>query len=171
MSVTLDGVLQTLTAMERYFQGGSGWGKGQLHDNRTGRKCLVGAVTSVRATSSGGASWVPSEEIVVAQHYIEMAVREQRHGEPAPFGIIQSFNDTRHSYQEIAAVIERAKQLAAIDHAQARIPVIDLTPVSPSTPLALPPPTGSGFFAGLLPTPAPLEPVLVSPWVSTKRPA
>ena len=48
MSVKLDGVLQTLSAMERYHRGGSRWARGTLDDGN-GNKCLVGAVRSVRA--------------------------------------------------------------------------------------------------------------------------
>ena len=152
MSVKLDGVLQTLSAMERYYRGGSRWTRWALDDGN-GNKCLVGAVTSVRA-SSGGASWVPSEEIKAAKHFIQMAVRE-RGGSATDSGIM-FFNDTRLSYRQIAEVIARAKQLATISHnahAQRQrpapvVPVIAREPMrqAPVAPLALPPPGGSRFF-------------------------
>jgi hypothetical protein len=149
MSVSLDGVLQTLDAMERYFRGGFGWGKYALHDPETGRKCLQGAVSSVRA-SDGKTSWVPHEAINAARHYIEWAVRE--HGGEDCFGIIESFNDDfARSYRDIAAVIARAKQLATMEHARQMpppAPVVEiLRPVPVPVPQFLPPPLVAQAFA------------------------
>jgi hypothetical protein len=111
MHVNLDDVLQVIDAMPRYFRGGHGWGQFMLHNPLNGRKCLMGAVSAVRA-SDGNSSWVPSEEIAVATEFILRAVRE--HG----FAAIEDFNDTRRSYRQIAAVMERAKQLAMQDAAR-----------------------------------------------------
>jgi hypothetical protein len=151
MSINLDSVLQTLDAMERYFRGGFGWGKGSLHDPSNGKKCLQGAVSSVRA-SDGKTSWVPHEAINAARHYIELAVRE--HGgdfEDGFSGIIESFNDTRLFYGEIAAVIARAKELATMEYAwQMRppAPVVEILPPAPARVAQfLPPPLVAQAFA------------------------
>lgn len=53
-----------------------------------------------------------SEEIAVATEFIRRAVSE--HG----FSTIEDFNDTRRSYRQIAAVMQRAKQLAMTDAAR-----------------------------------------------------
>ncbi len=173
MSVSLDGVMQTLDAMLRYWRGGARWTRWTLDDG-SGNKCVVGAVTSVRARSSDGASWVPTEEIEAAKRYISMAVQE-RSGLSGDGGIM-TFNDTRWSYRTIAAVIERAKELATASyyaHAQRRpapVPVIDMTPEPVRTALeilppyntwpALPPPDGSPrLFAGRRTAPVAAPPV------------
>ena len=115
-------ILQTLSAMERFFAGGARWTQGEI-DARDGSKCVEGALQSVRVWS-GGASWVPSDAIAAARFYIQEAIAER-----APLGVaankpalleylfmdtIPTFNDSRESYGEIAIVITRAKQLAAL---------------------------------------------------------
>jgi len=128
MSVSLESVLHTLDAMEGKFRGGSGWGRGMLHNLINGKMCLMGAVSSVRATD-GNRSWVPSEEIAAATCCIREAVRERG------FQVVENFNDTRLFYGQIAEVMTRAKQLATMWHARA-------LPAPSSVPLvALQPPT------------------------------
>lgn len=114
MKVTIESVVETLSAMERYFRGGERWIKGAL-STRHG-KCLVGAVTSVRA-SNGSGSWVPGEAIAAALSYIDQAVieREGRGGVFRKRMTIEAFNDSRPSFAEVAAVIARAKELARAD--------------------------------------------------------
>jgi hypothetical protein len=169
MSITLDGVQNTLDAMLRYWRGGTRWHRGSLDDGR-GNKCIVGAVSAVRATSSNGEAWVPGEEIDAARHFIEMAVRERNGGRGDgffSFGVIQTFNDSRRDYAEIEAVIHRAKQLAAAAyHAEQRraqaVPMIEFQPSyarpALAPPAAIPSPS---YFGGLRPAPvvtaAPLE--------------
>lgn len=117
VTVSVESVLQTLSAMEGFFQGGKRWGKGALHNPFNGNKCLQGAVDSVQA-SDGNTSWVPGVAIAAATYYIERAVREQGGrgwGGNGVSGIIEAFNDTRPSFIEIAAVIARAKEMAAAD--------------------------------------------------------
>lgn len=159
MSVTLDGVLQTICAMDRYSRGGFGWGQGMLHNYLNGRKCLVGLAQSVRA-SNGNASWIPAEEIEAAKHFIKLAVLERGGG--IGFGgdwTIMSFNDT-HSYHDVAAVIRRAKQLAVMSYQAAQPPAPPLPVPGPvralpapvaSVPQVLPPPVRPA-----LPAPAPV---------------
>jgi len=113
MSVSLEGVLHTLDAMERRFHGGYGWGRGMLHNRINGKMCLMGAVGSVRATD-GRRSWVPSEEIAAATCCIREAVREK-----TGFAHVEDFNDTRLFYRQIAQVMTRAKQLATMWYARA----------------------------------------------------
>ena len=169
MSVTLDGVLQTICAMDRYSRGGFAGAEGaaQLPTAESASSAWrnpCGRQTATRA-------WIPAEEIEAAKHFIKLAVLE-RGGSSIP-----SFNDSRWSYRPIAEVIARAKQLAAMAyhaHAQRRLPapvapVIDTKPVrqAPVAPLALPPPAGSSsFFAGLFSKPAPVTPAVVNPWAA-----
>jgi hypothetical protein len=127
MSVSLEGVLHTLDAMERRFRGGYGWGRGMLHNRINGKMCLMGAVGSVRATD-GRRSWVPSEEIAAATCCIREAVRERG------FQVVENFNDTRLFYGQIAEVMTRAKQLAMMWYARA------LPAPSPVPQVALQPP-------------------------------
>jgi hypothetical protein len=129
MTVNAESVVATLSAMEGYFRGGHGWGRFQLHNPLTGRKCLQGAVSAVRV-SDGCRSWVPSEAIEAARRCIQVAVRE--HG----WRSIEDFNDTRLSYRQIAAVIARAKELAMSVYPRAAAPC--LNPARPAE--ILPPP-------------------------------
>ena len=112
MSVNLESVLHTLDAMERKFRGGYGWGKWMLHNRINGKMCLMGAVSSVRATD-GNRSWVPSEEIAAATWCIREAVRERGYQH------VESFNDAQLFYGQIAAVMTRARQLASMWYARA----------------------------------------------------
>jgi hypothetical protein len=114
MTASLESVLGSLSAMERFFRGGKRWGKGMYHNNENRTKCLVGAVTSVRA-SSGNSSWVPTDAIAAARHYIEQAIVERGGRRWGDAWVIQTFNDSQPSYHEIAAVIARAKQMATAD--------------------------------------------------------
>jgi hypothetical protein len=108
VTVSVESVLQTLSATERYFRGGNRWGQGMLHNPVNGNKCLQGAVSSVQAWD-GNTSWVPADAIAAARYYIERAVREQG------ALMIEEFNDCAPSFHEIAAVIARAKEMAAAD--------------------------------------------------------
>ena len=144
MTVRLDGVQGVLNAMLAYWRSGKRWARYTLDDGN-GNKCIVGAVLSVRATASGGA-WSPSEEIKAAQHFIDLAVRE-RGGFGGTTGIM-TFNDAQWSYGEIAAVIKRAKELAAASYyrkvqrlpAPPVVPLIEMTPEPVrATPEILPP--------------------------------
>jgi hypothetical protein len=89
---------ETLTAMEGYFQGGKNWAQGVYHAP-DGRKCLVGAADHLRASS-----------VDTAKYWLERAIAEQTGG---TITRIESFNDSRRSYREIAAIVSRAQELAA----------------------------------------------------------
>jgi hypothetical protein len=139
--VSVESVVQTLSAMEWFFQDGKRWGRGALHNPLDGTKCLVGAVRSVHA-SSGNTSWVPHNEIAAATYYIERAVRE-RGGRGWGNGgmVIETFNDTRPSFHEIAAVIARAKEMATADARPLPAPprVAEILPPPPRLALAYQP--------------------------------
>ena len=94
--------VETLTAMQGFFRGGAGWTQGVYHRSN-GQKCLVGAADHLRASS------VDNAKFWLAQAISEKLGR--RSG-------IESFNDSRRSYSEIAEVVARAKQLAVEYHAQ-----------------------------------------------------
>jgi hypothetical protein len=140
--VSVESVVATLSAMERYFQGGKRWGRGKLHNPLNGTKCLVGAVSSVQA-SSGNRSWVPAAAIAAATYYVERAVRERggRGMGGMGFMVIEAFNDTRPSFHEIAAVIARAKEMATADARPlpAPPPVAEILPPPPRFALAYQP--------------------------------
>ena len=99
VSLTGPESVATLSAIERFFQGGRNWTQGAYH-RMNGQKCLVGAVQSVRQGS-----------IEDARHHLRQAIAELYPGWSLPGMQIENFNDS-HSFREVAAVIERAKQLA-----------------------------------------------------------
>jgi hypothetical protein len=124
MTASLESVLQTLSAMERFFRrDGKRWARGTLHNPINGSKCLMGALTSVQA-SSGNTSWVPADAIGAAEYYLERAVRERGERGLDGTGVMRivEFNDSRRSFAEIAAVIARAKQLATADLQPSPVP-------------------------------------------------
>jgi hypothetical protein len=129
--VTAESVVQTLEAMERYFRGGYGWGRGMLRNPINGRMCLMGAVGSVRA-SNGNTSWVPDDTIAAATDCMRQAVRERG------FTQVENFNDTRLSYSEIAAVIARAKHIAMQTYARALPPPSRQPQIAAPRPAARP---------------------------------
>ncbi|MGD0107361.1 MAG: hypothetical protein ABSC06_25480 [Rhodopila sp.] len=116
--------IATLEHMEDHFQDGANWTQ-HMYENASGARCLVAAANHVRVS--------PVDD---AKHWIRMAI-----GEVAP-GVarIEDFNDTRSTYAEVAAVIERAKQLAAQSVARALpapAPVAEiLPPQQPSAALS-----------------------------------
>jgi hypothetical protein len=93
----------TLDAMERFFQGGANWVQGAYHWR--GKACLVGAAQSVHVAP-----------VDSAQHYLRLALAESGHY-AGPMGI-EAFNDSRASYSEVAALVARAKELAAANSPQ-----------------------------------------------------
>jgi len=103
----------TLSEMETFFQNGANWTQNEYHA-ANGTKCLVGAADHVRIS--------PVDD---AKYWLRQAIAES-----APeIKSIERFNDSRRSYGEVAAVIARAKQLAA----SALLPV-----PAPAAPDALP---------------------------------
>ena len=95
--------VETLTAMEGFFQGGGNWTQGVYHRSN-GQKCLVGAADHLRASS-----------VDAAKFWLERAIAEKTGGTVTR---IENFNDFRRSYGEIAEVLARARQLAAAHNAQ-----------------------------------------------------
>jgi hypothetical protein len=113
VSLTGPESIETLSAMEWFFQGGENWTKGAYH-RRDGSKCLVGAAQSMRTAA-----------IEDARYWVRQAIAE-RQGAPVGLMGIEGFNDSRGSYTEIAAVLARAKQLAAARQSPA--PVAEILP-------------------------------------------
>jgi len=89
--------MATLQYMEDYFRDGANWTQ-HAYQRADGSRCLVGAANHVR-----------SSPIDDAKFWLRQAIAERAPG----IATIEKFNDTRRSYAEIAAVIARAKQLAA----------------------------------------------------------
>ena len=98
VSLTGEESLATLLHMENFFQDGANWTQG-VYNAANGAKCLVGAANHVRVTS-----------IDDAKYYLRRAIAER--GKTGLFAI-ERFNDASPSFDEVAAVIDRAKQLAA----------------------------------------------------------
>lgn len=97
---------ETLEHMQHYFQDGANWTQGQ-YASASGARCLVGAADHVRVSS-----------IDNAKHWLRVAIAEVAPGVTE----IEHFNDTRDTFAEVGAVIERAKQLAAQSVARALPP-------------------------------------------------
>jgi hypothetical protein len=95
--------VETLDAMEGFFQGGANWTQG-VYQRPNGQRCLVGAADHLRASS-----------VDAAKFWLERAIAEETRGTVTR---IESFNDSRRSYSEVAAVVRRAKELAAAHYAQ-----------------------------------------------------
>src|SRR6185437_7348240 len=93
----------TLEYMEDFFHNGANWTQNTYHAPN-GTKCLVAAADYARVS--------PVDD---AKYWLRQAIAEREPG----MRTIEEFNDTRHSYGEIAAVIQRAKQLAATAHVPA----------------------------------------------------
>jgi hypothetical protein len=116
LSLTGPETVATLSAMERFFQGGRNWTQGAYH-RLNGTKCLVGAAHSARVGP-----------INDAQYYLSQAIAELHPGFAwLPVMRIEAFNDSRLSFSEVAAVIERAKQLAA-GAARQSAPALEILP-------------------------------------------
>jgi hypothetical protein len=93
----------TLDYIEDFFHNGLNWTR-DTYKAENGARCLVGAANYVRVS-----------QIDCAKHWLLQAIQER-----APqLKTIEAFNDdSRRSYEEVAAVIARAKQLAQ----QAQLP-------------------------------------------------
>jgi hypothetical protein len=101
LALTSPESVETLTAIEGFFQGGRRWTQGVYHASN-GQKCLVGAADHLRASS-----------VDTAKFWLERAIAEKTGGAVTR---IENFNDSRRSFSEIAEVINRAKQLALQYH-------------------------------------------------------
>lgn len=88
--------VDSLVYMEDYFRNGANWAQGVYHA-QNGAKCMVGAADHVRVTC-----------IDDAKHWLRQAIAERKTGATT----IEQFNDASPSYEQVAAVIDRAKQLA-----------------------------------------------------------
>jgi hypothetical protein len=98
--------MATLDQMQDYFQDGANWTQG-MYENADGARCLVGAANHVRVSS-----------IDDAKNWIRLAIAEVMPGAAR----IEDFNDGSRTFAEVAAVIERARQLAAQSVARALPP-------------------------------------------------
>ena len=115
----------TLEYMQSYFQDATNWTQG-MYENANGARCLVAAANHVRVS--------PIDD---AKQYLRLAIAEVAPG----VARIEDFNDT-HTYEEVAAVIERAKQLAVAAQRRALpAPVAEILPpqrqAPPPAPLVL----------------------------------
>jgi hypothetical protein len=105
----------TLEQMQGFLQNGANWSQ-QMYENANGARCLVGAANHVRVS--------PVDD---AKHWLRLAIAEIEPG----ISRIEDFNDTRSTFAEVGAVIERAKQLAAQSVARALpppAPVMEILP-------------------------------------------
>ena len=114
VSLTGPESIKTLEGMERFFRDGKNWTQGAYH-RPDGTKCLVGAAQSVHV--------MPVED---ARYWLLQAVAERG------FTSIESFNDSRASYSEIAEILARAKQLAAAHSQQGPAPAAQNLPPRPA---------------------------------------
>jgi hypothetical protein len=95
--------VETLEHIQGYLGDGTNWTQG-MYQNAEGARCLVGAAYHVRVSSLDN---VP--------HFLRQAIAEVAPGVTR----IEDFNDGCHTFAEVAAVIERARQLAAQSAARA----------------------------------------------------
>ncbi|MGE4046476.1 MAG: hypothetical protein AB7F35_16580 [Acetobacteraceae bacterium] len=102
----------TLTYMLDYLQDGANWTQ-QMYENANGARCLVAAANHVRVS--------PIDD---AKHWLRLAIAEVAPG----VARIEDFNDTRSTFAEVAAVIERARQLALAAQARQPVPVAEILP-------------------------------------------
>jgi hypothetical protein len=109
----------TLTSMQDFFGNGANWTQNVYATPDSAARCLVAAANHVRVSS-----------IDDAKHWLRQAIAER---EPA-IRTIEEFNDTRRTFDEVAAVIARARELALA----AQLPVRVL-PAPTSVPQVLPP--------------------------------
>jgi hypothetical protein len=112
----------TLEHMQSYFEDGANWTK-EMYTNATGARCLVSAANHVKSS--------PVDD---AKHWIRQAIAEVAPG----ISRIEDFNDTRSTFADVAAVIERAKQLAAESASRLALlppePVIEILPPQRRSP-------------------------------------
>ena len=107
----------TLDHMKSHFADGANWTQG-MYENASGAHCLVGAANHVRISS-----------IDDAKHWLRLAIAEVM----PEARRIEDFND-RSTFAEVAAVIARARQLAAQSVARALpapalpVPVAEILP-------------------------------------------
>jgi hypothetical protein len=123
-SLTATDSAKMLKLVEGFFQNGHKWTKGAYHRG-DGTKCLVGAVQHLRANKV-----VPIDD---AEFWLRKAIEERR---PGSGMAIESYNDSCASYQDIATLLGRAKQLATARAAANLPPPAEPVAVSPK-PLAL----------------------------------
>jgi len=101
----------TLEHMQEYFKDGANWTQSSYANGAA--RCLVGAANHVRVSS-----------IDDAKHWLRLAIAEVDPG----ITRIEDFNDTRSTFAEVGAVIERARQLAAESVALALPPPAPVLP-------------------------------------------
>jgi hypothetical protein len=112
----------TLTSMQDFFGNGANWTQNVYATPDSAARCLVAAANHVRVSS-----------IDDAKHWLRQAIAER---EPA-IRTIEEFNDTRRTFDEVAAVIARARKLALA--AQLPVRVLPALPAPTSVPQVLPP--------------------------------
>jgi hypothetical protein len=98
LALTAAESVKSIGNMETLFNGGANWIQGAYHT--ADGHCVVGAAQHVRRTSGDG--------LDDARYWLRQAIAEKTGGN----GHIESFNDSRESYSEIAEVMTRAKELA-----------------------------------------------------------
>lgn len=96
--------IETLDLIKEHFDDGRNWTQ-NMYETPNGAHCIVGAADHVRVSSLDD-----------AKHYLLLAINEVAPGVKR----IEEFNDTRRNFSEVAAVIDRARQIAVkgIERAQ-----------------------------------------------------
>jgi hypothetical protein len=136
----------SLDAMLDFFGDGRNWTK-DVYTSMAGGRCLDSAANFVSVTS-----------IDSAKHYLRRAIDEV-----APGMTIEGFNDTRETFNQVVAVITRARELAM---------AAQVTPPPRPVPVrALPAPSPERALVGevlppVWPAPAPVREVALAPWAA-----
>lgn len=110
--------VDTLSQMQSYFLDGENWAQG-VYRGKGDTRCMAGAAEYLRESS-----------IDDAKFWLREAIAERTGGAIAT---IEEFNDGQQSFDEVAAVIDRAKQLAAAN-LPARLPAPEVTPARLASP-------------------------------------
>lgn len=113
--------IATLDLIDDFFHNGLNWTR-DTYKAVNGARCLVGAANYVKVSA-----------IDCAKHWLLQAIQEC---EPQ-LKTIEAFNDSRRSYEQVAAVIGRAKELARQAQLPAPLPVAALP--APATAKFQPP--------------------------------
>jgi hypothetical protein len=111
--------VETLELMQDHYQDGANWTQ-HMYQNANGARCLIAAANHVRVSS-----------IDDSKQHLRLAIAEVAPGAAR----IEDFNDGCRTYAEVAAVIERAKQLAVAAQRRALpAPVAEILPPQRQAP-------------------------------------
>jgi hypothetical protein len=94
--------VQMIDLITAFFWDGACWTRGEMYDEY-GKRCLVGAMRYIRAQTG-----ISGDRTAA---YIRRAMGAENHAETC----LMEFNDSCHSYAEVAAVLRRAREFALAD--------------------------------------------------------